>query len=146
MRPKKISANKVYDEARYSLVATYATFMHPVTDSQEQHWSCLDNSEMQKGKNNIMNIQRKVHGCVFVKYRYMMYDIWIYELVFCATCCVVVRWQEAPNTICTALHHFSARSKCSSRPNSHQKVLKRNRQKPEKKGTQWWFSYIFSNL
>ena len=35
------------------------------------------------------------------------------------------------------LHHFSARSKCSSRPNSHQKALKRNRQKPEKKGTQW---------
>lgn len=76
-----------------------------------------------------------------------MYDVWIYELVFCATCCVVVRWQEAPNTICTALHHFSARSKCSSRPNSHQKVLKRNRQKPDKKSTQWViFMYFQQSL
>lgn len=80
------------------------------------------------------------------KYRYMMYDIWIYELVFCATCCVVVRWQEAPNTICTALHHFSARSKCSSRPNSHQKVLKRNRQKPEKKYSVVIFIYFQQSL
>lgn len=72
---KKISANKLYDEARYSLVATYATFMHPVTDSQEQHWSCLDSSEMQKDKNNIMNIQKKYMDMYLYKYRYMMYDI-----------------------------------------------------------------------
>ena len=140
-----IYVQKTYEEDRSSLVATTPpSCIGPGTDSWEQH-------SVKKRTHECRKIRMSLRMYQVCKWIFMCIIMYVYEFIheYFVLLAVLLSFGRRPQTHnLHALHNFSPRSKRSSPPHSHQKVLKETGGN-QTENNQWLKRgdyHIFSNL